>query len=223
MPALGVGRRQFLMALKRQLILCLARDVPGLGHQLAMLAHGQPGTRLAVAREFGDQMFGTQLQEGFQFVAGGFRAVGLQEDFAQAFADTDRRIRGGVHATGDAAVDLAQGNLVRHQQRRLQPGAARLLDVIGRSGGRQSRPQYALAREVHVPRQLEHRPGDHFADALAVQVVTFDQAFEGGGEHHLVTGRGVGAVGAGEGNPVTADDRDAAQLGHEELLTKDLM
>ncbi|MNV80047.1 hypothetical protein D3C71_1736260 [compost metagenome] len=56
-----------------------------------------------------------------------------------------------------------------------------------------------------------------------MQVVTFDQAFEGGGEHHLVTGRGIGAVGAGEGNPVTADDRDAVQLGHEELLTKDLM
>ncbi|MCY1452488.1 hypothetical protein D9M71_694110 [compost metagenome] len=51
-----------------------------------------------------------------------------------------------------------------------------------------------------------------------MQVVALDQTLEGSGEHHLVTGRGVGAVGAGERNPVTADDRDAAQLGHEELL-----
>jgi hypothetical protein len=51
-----------------------------------------------------------------------------------------------------------------------------------------------------------------------VQVVAFDQAFQGGGEHRLVAGGGVRPVGAGERNTVTADDRDAAQLTHEKLL-----
>ncbi|MNR63179.1 hypothetical protein D3C85_1854000 [compost metagenome] len=51
-----------------------------------------------------------------------------------------------------------------------------------------------------------------------MQVVAFDQAFERCGEHRLVTGGGIRPVGTGERNTVTADNRDAAQLGHEKLL-----
>ncbi|MNV55299.1 hypothetical protein D3C71_1475290 [compost metagenome] len=114
-PALSVGCSQFLMALKGQLILLGARNAPGLCHQLAVLAHGQTGTRLTVTRKLGDQMPGTQLQEGFQLVARGFPAVGLQQNPAQAFTDADRCIRRGIDAASNAAVDLPQGNFVRHQ------------------------------------------------------------------------------------------------------------
>ena len=51
-----------------------------------------------------------------------------------------------------------------------------------------------------------------------MQVVALDQPLEGCREHRLIAGRGVWPVGAGEGNSVTADDRDAAQLSHEKLL-----
>ncbi|MNF99001.1 hypothetical protein D3C84_818850 [compost metagenome] len=50
-----------------------------------------------------------------------------------------------------------------------------------------------------------------------MQVVAFDQAFECSREHGLVTGGGIRSVGAGEGYPVTTDDRDATQLSHEKL------
>jgi hypothetical protein len=41
---------------------------------------------------------------------------------------------------------------------------------------------------------LEHRAGGHFAHAQAVQVVALDQAFQGGSEHRLVAGGGVGPL-----------------------------
>ena len=208
------------MTLQRQLILFVARDVPGLRHQLAVLAHGQTGARFAVAWEFGDQVPWAQLQKGFQFVGRGLGAVGLQQNLAQAFIDADRRIGRGVDAASNAAIDLAQGNFVRHQQRRFQPGAACLLNVIGRGGRGQPRAEHAFARQVEIPRMLEHRPRRHFAHAQAMQVEAFDQAFERCREHRLVTGGGIWPVGAGERNPVTADNRDAAQLSHEKLLMK---
>ncbi|CEL27398.1 hypothetical protein SRM1_00725 [Pseudomonas fluorescens] len=111
-----------------------ASNIPGLRHQLAVLAHRQARARFAVARKLRDQVLRAQLQKRFQFFAGGLRAVGLQEDFAQAFADADRRVGGGVDTAGNAAIDLADGDFIGHQQRRFQPGAAGLLDVIGRGG-----------------------------------------------------------------------------------------
>ena len=64
---------------------------------------------------------------------------------------------------------------------------------------------------------LEHRPRRHLAHAQTVQVVAFDQTFERGGEHRLITGGGVRPVGTGEGDTVTTNNRNAAQLSHEKL------
>ncbi len=76
-PAFAVGSGEFVVAFEGQLILFFAGNIPGLRHQLTVLAHGQASTWLAVAREFGNQMLGAQLQKGFQFVAGALGAVGL--------------------------------------------------------------------------------------------------------------------------------------------------
>jgi hypothetical protein len=107
-------------------------------------------------------------------------------------------------------VDLPQGNLVGHQQRRLQPGAAGLLDIVGRGLRRQARAQHTFAGQVHVARMLEHRAGHHLTQAQAVQAIALDQPFQRDGEHRLVAGRGVGAIGAGERDSVAAQDRDPA-------------
>ena len=146
-----------------------------------MLAHRQPGARLAVARQFGFQVVRAQLEEWLEPLAQAFATVGLQQDVAQAFVYRNRRIGGGVHAAGNPAVDLPQGNLVGHQQRCLQPGAAGLLDVVGRRLRRQPRAQHALPGQVHVTRVLEHRTGHHFPHAQPMQAVAFDQPFEGDG------------------------------------------
>jgi len=65
---------------------------------------------------------------------------------------------------------------------------------------------------------LEHRAGHHLAQALAVQVEALDQAVQGAGQHLLVARRGIQGIGTGEGDAVTADDGDAARLGHGEVL-----
>ncbi len=205
------------MAFQSQLILIGAGNVPGLGHLLAVLAHGQAGARLTIARQFRLEVMGPQLQQGLELVAGTLGAVGLQQDLAQAFVDPDRRIRSGIHPAGDAAVDLPQGDLVGHQQRRFQARAAGLLDIVGRGGGRKPRAEDAFAGQVEVPGMLEHGTGGHLAKAQAVQVVALDQALQGGGEHRLVAGGGIGAVGTGEGDAVAADNRDATQLCHGKL------
>ncbi len=181
-----------------------------------MLAHRQPGARLAVARQRRLEVAGAQLHERLELVAGGLAAVGLQEDLAQPFVDADGRVRGGVDAAGDAAVDLPEGDLVGHQDHRLQPGAAGLLDVVGRGFRRQARAEHAFAGQVEVARMLEHRAGGDFAETQAVQVVALDQAFQRGGEHVLIACGGVGAVGSGEGDAVAADDGDPAQRSHGE-------
>ncbi|MNN50006.1 hypothetical protein D3C81_1645680 [compost metagenome] len=164
------------------------------------------------------QVARAHLEQAPDLVAGGLAAIGLQEDLAQLLVHADGRVRGGVHPAGDAAVDLPQGDLVGHQNGRLQPGAAGLLDVVGRGFRGQARAQHAFAGQVEVPRVLEHRPGSELADALAVQVETLHQAFEGAGQHVLVARRGIDGIGAGEGDAVAADDGDPAQLGHGDSL-----
>ena len=91
--------------------------------------------------------------------------------------------------------------------RGLEAGAARLLDVVGRRGGRELRAQDALAGQVEVTRVLEDGAGHHLADLLALQPQAGDEPVEGGGEHVLVGRPGIGGVGAGERDPVPADDR----------------
>ena len=76
--------------------------------------------------------------------------------------------------------------------------------------GRQRAAQHALAHQVEVAAVLEHRAADDRAEPLARQVEAVDQAAERGGEHVLVGGVGVRAVGAGERDPVAAEDGDRA-------------
>ncbi|MNH08939.1 hypothetical protein D3C79_683790 [compost metagenome] len=61
MPALGIGRCHVLMTEQRQLILIRSGNLPGLRHQLAMLPHGQPRARLAIAWQLRLQVPWTQL------------------------------------------------------------------------------------------------------------------------------------------------------------------
>ena len=71
--------------------------------------------------------------------------------------------------------------------------------------------EHALAREVEVARVLEHGAGDDLAEALALQPEARDEPVERRGEHVLVGRVRVGAVGAGEGDPVAADDDGVAR------------
>jgi len=58
---------------------------------------------------------------------------------------------------------------------------------------------------------LQHCASHHLTQALPMQAIALDQPFERDGEHRLVAGRGVGAIGAGEGDSVAAQDRDPAR------------
>ena len=107
-------------------------------------------------------------------------------------------------------VDLAERDLVGDLDRRLQPGAAGLLDVVGGRLGCEPRAEHALAGQVEVARVLEHRAGHDLAEPLAPQLEPVDQAVDGGGQHLLVGDAGVDGVGAGERDAVAADDGDRA-------------
>ena len=110
-------------------------------------------------------------------------------------------------------VDLAEGDLVGDQDRRLQAGAAGLLDVVG--GGLRGEPgaEHALAGEVAVAGVLEDGAAGDLAERLALQAEAVDEAVERGSEHVLVGGVRVDAVGAREGDAVAAEDGDPAGFG----------
>ena len=52
---------------------------------------------------------------------------------------------------------------------RLEPGVARLLDVVGRGLGREPGAEHRLAGQVEVAGVLEHRAGDDLAEPLALR------------------------------------------------------
>ena len=79
----------------------------------------------------------------------------------------ERRVGGGVDAAGDAGLDLAERDLVGDEDRRLEAGAARLLDVVRGRLGREAAAEHALARQVEVAAVLEHGAGDDLAEPLA--------------------------------------------------------
>ncbi|KPW11613.1 Uncharacterized protein ALO91_05882 [Pseudomonas syringae pv. aceris] len=217
LPALGVGRGHFQMALERQLILRPALYAPGLRHQLAMLAHRQARAWLAVTRQLRFEVVWTQLHQSLELVTGRLAAVYLQQDLAQPLVDADRGIGRGVHATGNAALDLPQSDLVGHQQRRFQPRTARLLNVVSRGLCREPRAEHAFAGQVEVSGVLEHRARHHLAHAQPVQIEALDQPFQSSREHVLIAGLGIRAIGARERNAVTADDGDPTRMRHGKL------
>ena len=117
-----------------------------------------------------------------------------------------------VVSTPPAAPDvvLAECDGVGDGDRRLQAGAAGLLQVVGRRVRGQRAAEHALAHQVEVAAVLEHGAADDRAEPLALEVEPVDQPAERGGEHVLVGRVGVGAVGAGEGDSVAAEDGHAA-------------
>ena len=76
--------------------------------------------------------------------------------------------------------------------------------------GRQRGAEHAFAHQVEVAAVLEHRAADTAPSRSPGKIEPVDQPVQGGGEHVLVGRVGVGAVGAGEGNAVAAEDRDAS-------------
>ena len=206
----GVVRRgEVLVGGGGELVLLLAADLPLDRGQRGVLAHREAGAGLAVLRDGQADVAradGGQRGEPAAGVAGG---VDLEQLLAQLLADRDGRVGGGVGASGDADLDLAERDLVRDLDRGLQTGAARLLDVGRGRLGREPRAEHGLAGEVEVAGVLQHRAGDHLAEPLARQPEPVDQPVEGRGEHVLV-GRGrVGGVGPGERDAVAAQDCDA--------------
>jgi hypothetical protein len=96
------------------------------------------------------------LGEGPQLGRGRLCVVELEEDLAQVVVERDRGVGGGVDPAGNRRILLAERDLVRHLDHRLQAGAAGLTDVVGGGVVRQLRAEHALAGEVEVPAVLEH-------------------------------------------------------------------
>ena len=189
-----------------------AADLPFGRHHRAVLAHREPGARLLVAGDLGDQVLRPEAGELPQLAGGRALAVGLEQRVAELLVEGDRGVGGGVGAAGDPGVDLAEGDLVGDQDRRLEPGAAGLLDVVGGGLGGEAGAEHRLAGQVAVVRVLEDGAAGDLAERLAGQPEAVDEPVEGGGEHVLVGRVRVLGVRAREGDPVAADDGDRAGL-----------
>ena len=147
-----ISRIQALVAGEGQLVLGQALDLPALGHFFAVLAHGQAGARLAIARQQRfEQHRWAYVHQGLELVAQAFGAIGRKQGMAQGFVDANGRVGGGVGTTGNAHFDLAEGDFIRHQQRSFKPCATGLLHIIGRGLRRQRGGQQRLAGQVEIP------------------------------------------------------------------------
>jgi len=94
------------MALIGQLVLLVAGDGPLAGGNLTVPPHGQPRSGFAVLRNFRFQMARTKTTEHFQAFSGCLGPIQIQKNFTQTLAYPNRRIRGGISAASDAALDL---------------------------------------------------------------------------------------------------------------------
>src|SRR5262249_23023741 len=112
-----------------------------------------------------------------------------------------------------AHVDLVQGSLVRDEQRSLQPGSTGLLHIVGGRGGGQPGAEHRLARQVEVAAVFDHGARYDLAETLVLERESGDQAVEGSGQHVLVGGMCVRAVGSRERDAVATEDGGTAS-GH---------
>ena len=203
------------MAGRGQLVLVDALDAHLFGGDGLMLAHRQTGARLAVDGDL-DAERGGQLAHQLEPVNVGFRSSQPEQHATKVVAEGDRRIGGGVHATRGGHVIPPGSHAVGGCDRRLQPRAARLLDVERGRVRRQRAAEDALTHQVEVAAVLEHRSADHCAQFLAVEVEAIDEPAQRRGEHVLVGGVCIGAIRACERNPVAAKDGYSATrfVGH---------
>ena len=159
------GRGEIAMAGHGELVLLLACDTPLTRRDGGVLTHRHAGARLSVSRSFGDDLGGAQLAKERESLRHAPRPIHLKQYATQLLVDRDGRVAGSVDAGGDAILDLAERDLVRDVDGGFQPGAAGLLDVIGRRPGREARTEDGLAGEVEVATMLEHRASRDLAEA----------------------------------------------------------
>ncbi len=210
-PALAVGGGGLVVALVGELVLLLAGDAPILGHQLRVLAHGQARARLARGGRQRRQLGQRQALEGAEPHAEGLGVLRLDEALGKLLLEDDGRIRRGVGADGDAALDLARGDLGGDGAGRLQARAAGLLHGHAGRGGREPRIEHGLARKVPVARVGDDGAARHLVDVQAGEVVLLHETVEGRRHHVEVRLVGVERVGPAEGNADGADHGGLAQ------------
>src|SRR3546814_16902433 len=98
-----VGGGKLVVRSHGQLVLRIARDVPLLGHVLAVVAHALAGARLGDAGELGLEFAEVEALERGQPFARAFAAAGLGQPPAPLPAVHGRPLGGGVPAPADAA------------------------------------------------------------------------------------------------------------------------
>jgi hypothetical protein len=210
-----IGGGQLLVRGHRPLVLRVARDVPFLGHVLAVVAHALAGARLGHARELGLEL--GELEAGGEradLVAGALGAVGGQQARAQLLAVDDRHVGGGVRTAADARFDLAQRDLVGHGDDAVQRGAAGALQGDARGQRRQAGRQRGFTAQVPVAGVLDHRTHRHFTQLLAVQAEPFDQRAQRTDRHAEVADIRIRGVLAAERNADATEDGDGTSVGH---------
>jgi hypothetical protein len=202
-----------LVRRRGEFVLLFSTDLPQQCGEGGVLTHGEFRTRFPVLRDLQADVAGPDVAQCLQACGGVACGVDLHQLLAQPVADRDGGVGGRVGAAGDPGVDHAERDLVGDLDGRLQPGPASLLDIDRRGLGAEPRAENGLTREVEVARVLEHRARVDLADPLTGQVETSREAVEGRGKHLLVRSVGIGAVGAGEGGAVAAEDGHASGLG----------
>ena len=196
-----------------ELVLLLAADLPLQRGQRGVLAHRQPGARLAVLRDRRARCRRAGSAPARSAAPAVSRAALTFISFLRSLS---------LIATGASEVVSVPPAMPTSIWPRaillatwivgLEAGAAGLLDVGRRRLGRELRAQHRLAGQVEVARVLEHRAGDDLAEPLALEPEPGDQPVDGRGEHVLVGRVGVDAVGAGERDAVAAEDGDATGM-----------
>ncbi len=191
-----------------QLVLGLAGDTEFLGGDRGVVAHRQAGARLGVARDLDAHHARAQAADELGIVLVVAGAVGVEHPLAHGFAHPDRCVGGGVGTAADTRLDAAQRDAVTDGDDRLQAGSAGQLQIVRGGVGRQLTAQHALADHAVLADPLEHCAADDHAEPLTLQSEPADQAIQCGGEHVLIGGVGVAAVGAGERDPIAAEHSD---------------
>ncbi len=210
-----IGGSQLLVRRHRPLVLRVTRDVPFLGHVLAVVAHALAGARLGHARELGLEL--GELEASGQradLVASALGTVGGQQARAQLLAVDDRHVGGCVRTATDTRLDLAQRDLVGNRDDAVQRGAAGTLQGDARGQRRQARRERGFAAQVPVAGVLDHRTHRHFTQLLAVQAETFNQRAQRTDRHAEVADIRIRGVLAAERNADATEDGDGTSVGH---------
>jgi hypothetical protein len=139
-------------------------------------------------------------------------AITLQQALLKAPGIDHRRITDRVDSRGNRTIDLAEGNLVAEQDRRLQAGAAGALQIEPRRFRGKTRAERRFPRQIPLARVFHDRARRHVVQTLALQPVTLDHAAQRGGQHLLIAHVPVGTVAARKWNAHPAHNRDASRI-----------